>query len=159
LSLAYANRSVFYYELEHYDEALLNIKWAKEKDPSADRIEKLIKREIIFLEQQKKQVKDPADDPKYFFKLSHPPNPKIPFIIDGLELKKTEKYGRGIYASIDLQPGDFIAIEEAVISMQHKSSGKPASCYMTCANCMKSCMRNLIPCEKTGEKQGEETHN
>lgn len=137
--------------MNFYEEALLNIKWAKENECPPDTVEKLNKREVTILEEQKKEVKDPGDDVKNFFTLSYPANPKIPFIVECLELKTTEKYGRGIYTKQNLEPGDFIAIEESVISMHKKLTNKPPAGYLSCVHCMKSCMRNLIPCTKTGE--------
>lgn len=91
--------------------------------------------------------KNPDIDLQSFLKLSHPANPKIPFLIEGLELKNTKKYGRGIYTSIDLKAGDVIAIEKpAMVFMCEEGQ------YMRCSKCFKVSMLNLIPCSKTGKK-------
>lgn len=78
-----------------------------------------------------------------FFKLSHPPNPKIPFIADCLEVKENEIYGRFIATKEDLLPGDIVIMEEPfykIISPSEKNA--------RCAVCLKQNMLNLIPCEK-----------
>lgn len=148
LSYAYANRSTVYYELKLYDECMLNINWAKEYDYPEERMDKMNNREEVCLERMKNVVKDPADDPMSFFKLSYSPNPKIPFITDRLAMRASEKYGRGIYATKDLKAGDIIVIEEAPIKLMRKSSRTP---FFFCTNCTKCCMHNLIPCTKTGK--------
>jgi hypothetical protein len=146
LALAYGNRSAVFFELNKYEESLINIKWAKECEYPPDKIDKLNEREEKCKQILSSKSKDPADDPNDFFKLSHPANPKIPFIIDGLELKTTEKNGRGIYATQDLKAGDFIACEEMSFKRVF-CSGQ----YNRCCYCLKCNMMNLIPCSKTGE--------
>lgn len=78
-----------------------------------------------------------------FFKLSYPPNPKIPFIADCLEVKENDVYGRFIATKKDLFPGDIVIMEEPfykIISPSEKNS--------RCAVCLKQNLLNLIPCEK-----------
>lgn len=130
-------------ELKKYDEALKNIQWAREND--YENIQKLNDREEKCKKLKEQQVIDPLDDPFDFFKLSYPPNPKIPFIVECLEMRKTKKFGRGIYATRDLKTGDIIAIEDSVIRRLFPPS---AAGYSICCNCLKSCNMNLIPCLK-----------
>ncbi|KAL7027893.1 hypothetical protein ACKWTF_005639 [Chironomus riparius] len=78
-----------------------------------------------------------------FFKLSHPPNPKIPFIADCLEVKENDVYGRFIATKKDLLPGDVVIMEEPfykIISPSEKNS--------RCSVCLKQNSLNLISCEK-----------
>lgn len=115
LAFAYANRSATYLVLKMHDECLLNIKWAREKGYPGEKIQKLNEREEKCIKLKKTEVKDPEeDDPLNFFKLSYPSNPKIPFVVDCVELRETGKYGRGIFAKKDLKAGDVIALEEPV---------------------------------------------
>lgn len=144
MALAYGNRSAVFFELNKYEESLLNIQWAKECDYPTDKIDKLNEREEKCKQILSSKPKDPADDPMEFFKLSYPPNPKIPFLIDGIELRKTEKYGRGLYAKQDLKAGDVIAWEEMSFKRVF-CSGQ----YNRCCYCLKCNMMNLIPCSKT----------
>jgi hypothetical protein len=81
---------------------------------------------------------DPEKDPRNFFKLSYQANPKIPFIVDCLEMREDEKYGRGIYATCDLNAGDVIAIEEPFFL-------ETLSTNRHCMNCNRSNMLSLIP--------------
>jgi hypothetical protein len=85
--------------------------------------------------------KAPHETLENFLKLSYPANPKIPFIIDGLEVRMTKKFGRGIFTTRDLKPGDIISIEKPVITKM-----APAGQYIHCANCMLSNKLNLLPC-------------
>jgi tetratricopeptide (TPR) repeat protein len=144
LSLGYANRSAVYMEIECYEECLKNIEWARENDYPMDKIEKLNERELKckrFIQEGKKNL---VEDPWNFFKLSYPANKKIPWIVDRLELRTTEKYGRGIYATQDLKAGDIICVEELII---HSLSNE--SRYKHCDNCLKTSLLNLLPCSRT----------
>lgn len=73
---------------------------------------------------------DTKNDPWTYFKLSHSPNEKIPFIVDCLELKTDQKYGRHIVTTRDLQPGDVIAIEKIVFPNIQKTA-----IYSRCSFC------------------------
>jgi hypothetical protein len=146
LSLAYANRSAAYFECEKYQDCIVSIKLARENGYPANKLSKLDEREQKCLEMLMK--KDPADDdPWNFFKLSHAANEKIPWMIGGLEMRRTEKYGRGIYATKDLVPGNIIAIEQCstIFALQGGSH------YKYCANCLEAKMLQLLPCTKTGK--------
>jgi hypothetical protein len=145
LGLAYANRSAVYLEIKKFDECLQNIEWARENDYPKEKLQQLKKREEKckkLMEANNKKVQET------FFKLSYPANPKIPFIVENLYMKKTDEFGRGIYAKTDLKPGDVIAIETPAFSLVYHNDEAQ---YKHCCNCMKSCVMNLIPCLKTGE--------
>lgn len=150
LALSYGNRSAAFFEAKKYQECIESIKLARENDYPAEKIEKLDEREkkcIQMLATQASIKKDPADDPWEFFKLSYPAKATIPWLIDGLEMRRTEKYGRGVYTTRNLLPGDIIAIEDCstMFTLQE------GSFYKHCANCLKSKMLQLLPCIKTGE--------
>jgi hypothetical protein len=122
----------------------LNIQWARENEYPADKIQKLNEREEKCKKLMAKEVKDPADDPLEFFKLSYPANPKIPFIVDCLEIRGTGKFSREIYTKRDLKAGDVIAIEDFGFSRMI-CMGQ----YNRCCLCLKVNMMNLIPCHQT----------
>ncbi|KAL7035122.1 hypothetical protein ACKWTF_008235 [Chironomus riparius] len=144
LSLGYANRSAAFLELECYDECLKNIEWARNIGYPEDKLSKLEEREQKCKKLRLKGRNNKNEDPWEFFKLSYPANKKIPWIVDRLEVRTTEKYGRGIYATKDLKAGDIICIEDPVISFLEGNHF-----YKHCNNCSKSCMMNLIPCNHT----------
>lgn len=147
LSLGYANRSAAFLELECYNECIKNIEWARENGYPEDKLSKLDEREQKCKKLRIKGRNNKNEDPWEFFKLSYPANKKIPFIVDRLEVRITEKYGRGIYATRDLKAGDIICIEDPAISFLDGNHF-----YKHCNNCSKSCMMNLIPCNHTGKK-------
>ena len=124
----------------------MNIEWARENDYPAEKIQKLNEREEKCKKMKEEHVEDPEDDPWNYFKLSYPANPKIPFIINDLTMKTTAKFGRGIYATRNLNPGDFIAIEEAQIKTFSVMNELVIGGFHICFNCLKSNMLNLLPC-------------
>jgi SET and MYND domain-containing protein 4 len=144
ISLAYSNRSSVYLELKKYDECLLSIKWARENGYKNE--QKLKNREEKCKKLMEDEVKDPKDDPWLYFQLSYPANPQIPFIVDCLEIKKSKKFGRGIYTTRDLNVGDIIAIEPPITTRMFPPVDIE---FIHCCNCLKACQANLIPCTKT----------
>lgn len=144
-ALAYANRSACYLEIKKYDECLQNIQWAKKNEYPADKIQKLIEREEKCKRLKAQQKKDPLKEVRDYFKLSYPPNPKIPFIADCLYFGPTKKYGRyGVFTSCDLKPGDIVSVENSAIVSSHEDFAN-----MRCCSCIKINMLNLIPCTKS----------
>lgn len=114
LAYAYANRSAICFQYKKYKECLQNIQWARENDYPADKAQKLIEREEKCKSHLKAQEED-EEAVKNFLQLSYPANPKIPFIVDCLEMRANGKFGRGIFTTRDLKAGDIIAIEEPVL--------------------------------------------
>ena len=147
LALAYANRSAAYLEESKYDECLLNIQWARENDYPADKLEKLKEREDKCKELKASGFKHENAVPDGYFNLSYPPNPKIPFLADCLEIRLIAEGRRGIFTKRDLKAGDIVAVEEPIIKFADGSFGQVDKCY----NCLKVNMMNLIPCLKTGK--------
>jgi hypothetical protein len=151
-ALAYANRAAAYLEIGKYKECLKSITLARESGYPAEKLEKLNQREEKCLQlmrtEAKARVKEDPDNPDIwsFFKLSYPANEKIPFIIDSLEMRRTEKFGRGIYTTRDLNCGDIISVEPVKI-FGLVDDGH----YRRCSNCFKINMLCLIPCQKTGK--------
>ena len=150
LCLIYANRSAVYFEIQRYKECLENIELARKNGYPKNKMDKLNKREekckelMIQENLEKIQITEKSSE---IFQLSYPASKTIPWIVDCVEVKNTEKYGRGIYAKQDLKAGDIISIEDPVVCILRDDGY-----YKHCANCMKTCMLNLIPCARTGIK-------
>lgn len=140
MSLAYANRSAVYFKAKFYAECLENIKKARDNGFPAHKMKQLDdceeKCKNLILEDKKVDRFDPWS----FFKLSYPANDKIPFIVNCLELRENEKYGNHVIASRNLNPGDFLSIDEPLFKMldHHFISRR-------CFTCLKSNNMNLMP--------------
>jgi SET and MYND domain-containing protein 4 len=95
ISLAYSYRSAVYLKIMEYKLCLDNIQLARDSGHPAEKLQTLKDRE----EKCKMLMKTEScnnNDPWEFFKLSYPANPKIPFIVNCLELRKDQKFGRHI---------------------------------------------------------------
>lgn len=143
-SLAFANRSAVYFEIEEYEICMENIQLAINFSYPKDKIEILVDRfercrEILFYQQCDKNKEEKFS----LLKLSHPPHAKIPFIADCVEMRddKGEYYGRHLVTTRDLRAGDIIAIEKPFYKFLMNSSR-----FSNCANCLKSEKMNLFPC-------------
>lgn len=145
LSLAFANRSAVYMKVKLYNLCLENIQLAKKHGYPAEKMPKLLEREEKCQKLMKAaKTQDLEEDPRDFFKLSYPANPKIPFIAGCLEMKTSEKYGRGIYTTCDLKAGDVVAIEEPFFfNLALKRSEQ--NFHKRCAICLKGNFLSLIP--------------
>lgn len=143
IALAYEARSEVFYQMGQYEKCLGNIQAAREHGYPEDRLDKLIERK----ESCRKFMNEGTYDVlKNFTELSHPPSQKLPFIVDCLQLRKDEKFGRYIIATKDLQPGDVIAFEES-----HFTFFSLKSCFTKCFNCLRSNMLDLIPSSASGK--------
>jgi hypothetical protein len=80
------------------------------------------------------------ENPWDFFKLSYSSHEKLPFVIEHLRVKNDENFGRFVYTTNNLQPGDVIAIEEPFFKFL-----LPEARHLRCANCLKSNKMNLTP--------------
>lgn len=150
LGLSYANRSAVYFEMKCYEACLKNIKLARLNHYPEKNVEILRKRE----EQCNELMKSPrksSSDPWNFFKLSYPPNKKLPFIANCLELRCNEKYGRFIITNQQLKVGDIVAIDEPTFKVI-KADSRYSTCFdcnifQRCSNCLRENLLDLIPCE------------
>ncbi|KAG5672493.1 hypothetical protein PVAND_002619 [Polypedilum vanderplanki] len=145
IALAYGNRSAVYFVIKRYDECLENIRFARLNSYPQEKIENLNEREKKCVNIKRSQKQGTDYGIWDYIKLSYPANKEIPWIIEGLEMRTTKRYDRGIYTTQDLQPGDIICIEEisAIFNLDENDY------YNQCANCMKTKMLNLIPCIKS----------
>lgn len=141
MALAYGNRSAVYLETGEYERCLENIQMARNAGFPEAKLERLAERETQCKKLMETRQPD-TDDPWTFFKLSYPPNEKLPFIANCLELNENLTHGRHIIASHDLKPGDIIALEETPFQALNREGA-----YIRCANCLKSNKMNLISSE------------
>lgn len=139
-SVAFRARSEIYYKVGQFKKCLENISLAREKGFSDDRGKRLDELESKCKEQTE------INDLSGFTKLSHPPNQNIPFLIESLQLRENEEFGRFIISSEDLQVGDVIAFEEAEFT-----TFSPKSICTRCFNCLRANMLNLIPSKASGK--------
>ena len=111
MSLAFSNRSAVYFRTTNYENCLNNIELAKQNNYPEEKLKKLKERECLCLRLLKEIEPNPQDDPWTFFKLSYSSNPKIPFIIDCLELTEGENNNHSIKTNKSLKFGDIVSIE------------------------------------------------
>jgi hypothetical protein len=152
-SSLYGKRSEAYLKLKRYKESLQNIEWARKYENKADELEKLNKREklckkLMESDENKENVNEKMLSD--FLKLSYESNEFIPFIIDGIEIKKTKNCARakGLFATRDLNAGDIIAIEDPYLKML-----KHDFYYKQCTTCLEHKNLNLLPCNQCKKGQ------
>jgi tetratricopeptide (TPR) repeat protein len=138
-ALVFANRSAVYLELQQSCKCLENIKLARDHDyPKVDRLKQ---REEKCGKLQ--EIREEDSKASEFFKLSHPANEMIPFIVNCLELREDDKFGRFIITNEDLRVGDVISIEYPCFKSIDSSAR-----FSRCAFCLKSNKLSLIPCNR-----------
>lgn len=148
LGLAFANRSAICLEVKKFEKCLKNIKLARQHNYPKSSQEVLNTREKKGLELNKKSK---GYDGKKLFRLSYKPNKSIPYIIDGLEMRTNDKYGRHIVTNKDLHVGDIVAIEKPFCSILLTKSNfvdvDQNNKFLRCAFCLKSNRYELMPCQ------------
>ena len=148
MGLIYVNRAEAFHKLKLYEKCLNNIELAKEIQFPVEQKELLIDMEEKCLENNDDGVK--LDNPWDFFKLSYPPNNKLPYVVECLEVKSDKKYGRYITTNKPLNVGDIIAIEKPffkIIKTDPEDDEYPeTNVYQYCASCLSDNLMDLIPC-------------
>lgn len=134
---AYVGRSQVYFELGEYEKCLENLKHASNNGGS--KIE-VLERETLCQNLLSVRKRKFGEDLWSFFKLSHPPNPKVPFVVNCLQMMNHQCFGRYIITTQSLKAGDIIAIEEPFFKIVNNSAS-----HLRCANCLKSNKMNLVP--------------
>lgn len=114
---------------------------AKDHGFPISKMQRLLNREKKCKQFIKSQLED-EQKVRNFLKLSHPPNPKVPFIIDCLELRHTKEFGRGVYTTRDLKAGDIISMEQPLFAAMNASN-------ICCNLCLTTNDFILIPCSKS----------
>lgn len=101
------------------------------------------------LKQQKKVVEDPTT--KDFLKLSYVANPKLPFAIDCLKVRRDNVYGYHIITEQDLNIGDVVCVESPFFTIMFDNEIEDTfiavdTCKQRCFHCFKYNNLNLISC-------------
>lgn len=94
IGLAFAGRAAVYLDAKIYDKCLENVDLARNSDFPKEKLNTL-----KFLEEKCRNLMKTHtdcidDDPWNFFKLSYPAHPKIPFVVNCLELRSSKEFGR-----------------------------------------------------------------
>lgn len=139
LSLAFANRSAVYLEVKKFEKCLENIEFARVHGYRDEKLNERERKCRIFMEIRGTDMK--LDEAKKFFELTYPPNEKIPFVVNCIELRSDEKFGNYLVTKTKLHPGDVIAVEEPFYKFVDAEA-----CYSRCKNCLKSNDLSLLPC-------------
>lgn len=151
VGLAYANRSAVYFEMKLYMKCLANIDLAKANGYPEKNFAILDKRADKCNEQIKAGHEARREENPYgFIKLTHDPNPNLPFVANCLELRTNSKFGRYIVTNQNLKVGDIVAIESPHFRVI-KSDSRYEGCmennrYQRCAYCLSDNLLDLIPC-------------
>lgn len=141
LAIAYSNRSAVYLEMKEYRLCMENISLARNARAPSHVTDKLNQREKICRKMLKRGKESPNIYAKEPPKLSRPSNPRIPWIVDCLEMRSNEDEGRHIITNEDLRPGDIVAIEDPFVCGLYENTN-----YRRCTYCTKENMLNLRPC-------------
>lgn len=145
----YAIRAELYAQLNFHQKCFKNVNLARKYNyDDAKRLKEL--EQLSMSQSLEKTHLTAADDPWEFFKLAHPSNPKLPYVIESLEVKCDKKFGRMIVAKEDLSVGDVIAIERPFLKiLKHDPDDveyPQTNIYHYCANCLDDNLLDLIPC-------------
>ncbi|XP_063708860.1 SET and MYND domain-containing protein 4-like [Culicoides brevitarsis] len=140
IGICYANRSAVFFESGFYQFCLDNIELALENNYPEQLKPKLEARRLKCLELMKNPKK--SDEIKLPIQLSYPANKKNPLVIDGIELKTSEEFGRHIRAKRDLYPGDVVIIDKPFFKSLDENF-----VYKFCNNCHETNLLNLFPCK------------
>lgn len=136
LGIAYANRSASFFKLKEYALCLGDIELAKKNHYPAQYVSKLDRRHIE-CENQLATIGNQnlqSVEPKLSFKADQ----KIPCFASGLEVNYSQKYGKHIRTTRDLDIGQTVIVEWAFVYCKLDEF---------CDHCYKQ-KANLIPCER-----------
>lgn len=146
-AVIFKNRADVFFELNLFDKSLNNVSLARNCN-SAIIKEELSELEEKCLENLENSIK--AENPFEFFKLSHKSHERVPYIIDCLEVRRDERFGRFIVTNKDIAAGEIIAIEKPFfkfLKIDPEDNEYPeTNLYNYCANCLSDNYLDLIPC-------------
>jgi SET and MYND domain-containing protein 4 len=140
-SLAFANRSAVYFELDEFELSLENIQLAVDCGGyPEDKLQVLMARREKCFDALQVDERGNQKNPRNFFKLSGA-NEKIPFVIDAVEMRETKRFGRHLITNRALKTGEVICMEKPLYKLIMNNAR-----FSHCGNCLKSDMLNLFPC-------------
>uniref|UniRef100_A0A182N3X0 MYND-type domain-containing protein n=1 Tax=Anopheles dirus TaxID=7168 RepID=A0A182N3X0_9DIPT len=146
-AIAYANRSMICFELQRYDECLLNIRLARESNYPERLADKLKKREeeatkkALLLAKAKKGgelTKGGRDE----LQLSYQAHETAPQVANCLELHASDQFGRYVVTNRALNAGDVVIIETPFCRLL-----RDVYRCVRCDYCHQERPFTLIPCE------------
>lgn len=142
ISLAYANRSVCFLQLQKYDQCLADIELAEKANYPERLMHKLDERKAKCL---KLMIDEPTKaEEKVTLALSFDANVKFPCLANAIKVQHSEKFGKSIVATRDINVGQIVLVEEMFITSTHSET------LAFCKTCLKS-GKNFIPCRNCNE--------
>ncbi|XP_038121842.1 SET and MYND domain-containing protein DDB_G0273589 [Culex quinquefasciatus] len=140
LAMGYANRSAVYFEQGEYEFALYNIDLAKRNNYPEQLMPKLLARELN-CQQQIAAGRSKPTVPHPRMNINVDINPEIPFLASGIGMNYEAKFGRGLIAQKDFNPGDILLDEKVELC------GLECDLiYQSCSQCSGEFGYSLIPC-------------
>lgn len=137
-ALCYGNRSAAYLQLKCFRLCLNNIDLAEPHFP-ADKISRLHERRErclkMMMDSLDRETTKPFGEP---MQLSYPANPKLPFFIDAIEMRRDKVFGRQLVTTKDLKAGDVVMLCDENVLLANASFNA-----FECGNCMRSNNFNL----------------
>lgn len=137
LALIYIDRANLCYELKSYKNCILNIQYAREYD-----LHNSHSLDALYENCQNALKSRENERDENFFSITSKINPKIPFIADCLKLTESWKFGRGVITNRAIKTGEILVIEKPFFKILDKNVR-----HKRCANCLKSNIMTLIPCD------------
>jgi hypothetical protein len=155
VGLAYANRSAVFFEMKMYTNCLQNIELAKSRGYPEENsliLERRREKCVALMNRNVDSHQQMTENSSCFAKLSHKANARMPFIVDCLELRMNDEFGRYVVTARDLKVGDVVSIEDPFFRVI-KSDSRYESCqesnkYQRCAVCLRDNLMDLIPCSR-----------
>lgn len=140
MSMAYGHRAEAYFKMDLYAECLSSIELALAHNYPTKHVNRML---IMQTKCQEKLYSNTSVEEVVVasIKLSHTPNEKIPFVIEGLRLEENEEFGRCIITEKNLKVGDVIAMEESYLTSLHDGG-----LYQRCSHCLSDQRHALFPC-------------
>lgn len=137
VSLAYANRSACFFNLNMFDKCLIDIEYAKKANYPEKLMAKLDNRKAECIKLQHvlsigttKMIRNP--------KLDFAANKHFPCMANVMEIKRNNEFGRFIAANCDIDVGKMVLVEETFFAVD---MGFVAACF----TCLKR-TKCFIPC-------------
>lgn len=151
LGNAYANRSAVFFEIKQFKHAIDNILLAIANGYPEKNVNILKTREQKCIEQIKIQRKSNSSREADFFKLSYKSCSKDLSVVDCLEARTNDKFGRYVITKQPLRIGDVIAVDTPFASVLLSQSKffdvSEDNIYSRCSNCFAVNDLNLMPCD------------
>lgn len=143
----YKNRAEVFYELNFFDKCLHDISLARSCRCISinDELKELEQNCFENLDQQVEEK-----NPWEFFKLSHKSHSHVPFVVDCLEVRRDEHFGRHVVTTRELAAGEILAIEEPFFRYLKTDPDDieypETNAFNYCTNCLNDNHLNLVPC-------------